>query len=88
MFLKLARSMISMPFKASKIMNFYGLQNAMKTNEMLRKPPNIGSKNSETLYIRHVLYCFLNSFQRTIWIAAGALRKLEFLWIMEVAKRF
>ena len=61
LFLKLARSMISIPSKASKMTNLYGSQNALKTNEMLQKLTNMKSKHGETLNIPHVLYCFSNS---------------------------
>ena len=61
LFLKLARSMISIPSKASKMTNLYGSQNAIKTNDMLQKPTNMKSKHGETLNIPHVLYCVSNS---------------------------
>ena len=55
MFLKLARSMISSPSTALKMQNFYGSQNAIKTNEMLPIPANMNSNNDENLNIPIVL---------------------------------
>ena len=51
MFLKLAQSMISIPSKASKIQNLYGLQNATNTNEMVQILANMKSRNDGTLNI-------------------------------------
>ena len=84
MFLKLARSMISMPFKASKIMNFYGLQNAMKTNNTNQIDHLETSQNTKIFKIdKDYNQIWLARF-RLIWLA----RKLEFVWILVAAKRF
>ena len=86
MFLKVARSMISIPCNASKRHNFYGLQNATTTHEMLQILANMKSTNDETLNILVVLYAFLHSLKRTIWIASRTLREVRFSWIMAVAQ--
>lgn len=39
-------------------MNFYGLQNVIKTNEKLTQPANIGSKHGGHLHIPFVFYVF------------------------------
>ena len=38
-------------------MNFYGLQNAIKTNEMLTKLANIRSKHGEHFHIPFIFKC-------------------------------
>ena len=82
MFLKLARSMISIPCKASNRHNFYGLQNATKTNGMLQILTNMKLTHDETLNILLVLYAFLHSLKRTIWIVPRHTGKPDFrgLW--------
>ena len=51
--------MISIPCKASKRHNFYALQNATKTNEMLQILATTKSNNDEILNILLVLYDFV-----------------------------
>ena len=88
MFLKLARSMISISCKASKRQNFYGLQNATKTNEMLQILANMKSTNCETLNILLVLYVFLHSLKRTVWITSKAPGKSDFRGLWQSLKHF
>ena len=55
MFLKFARSMISIFYKAFNSQSFHGLQNATTILEMLQIPANMKSTNDETLNMLLVL---------------------------------
>ena len=86
-FLKPAQRTISVASKAPEMMNFGGSQNAIKTNEKLQKPPHLDPQHDEIINIPLVLYGFLNSLQRTIWIASEAPQKVEYRCARNVIKR-
>ena len=54
------------------ILNFGHSQNAIKTNEKVRKPSTYDLQHGEIFNIPYALKGFLNSAQRTFWVASKA----------------